>query len=255
MLSASPYSPSSKSSESNAGVSKINERVTKILERIDKAEAKAGRTKGSVTLIAVSKTKPADFVYAAAQCGVIHFGENYVQEASKKIDRLKLTPNIKWHLIGALQTNKSKSVVGKFETIQSVDRIELAKALNSRAIEAGVIQNILIQVKLGDEPAKGGIRSEKIKDLIREFSNFKNLRIEGLMSLPPIDSEAESSRKYFVQLRELQSQLAKSVSPEVGSFQHLSMGTTHDFEVAIEEGATMVRVGTALFGPREFFGT
>lgn len=225
--------------------------VEDVLEKIAKAEAKALRPCGAVTLIAVSKTKSLELVLAAAQKGVINFGENYVQEASKKIEKVKSThPHLKWHLIGALQTNKSKFVVGKFETIQSVDRLELAKTLNQRATEAGVIQKILIQVKLGDEPTKGGVSPQNLPELISKMSDLTNLRLEGLMTLPPLDVDPEASRKFFVNLRELQRQSAKLVSPSMGSFKELSMGTTHDYDVAIEEGATMVRVGTAIFGSR-----
>ena len=132
-----------------------------------------------------------------------------------------------------------------------MDRLELARALDKRAQEAGVIQNILLQVKLGDEPTKGGIEAAQLPNLIKQILSLKNLRLEGLMSLPPIEAEPEGSRKFFVQLRQLREQLASLVPAELGSFAALSMGTTHDFEVAIEEGATMVRVGTGIFGGRE----
>ncbi|MBK9294293.1 MAG: YggS family pyridoxal phosphate-dependent enzyme [Oligoflexia bacterium] len=227
--------------------------VESVIEKIAAAEAKAKRSTGSVTLIAVSKTKSADLISKVADKGVVHFGENYVQEATKKIDKLKQNhPNLKWHLIGSLQTNKSKFVVGKFETIQSVDRFELAKALNQRAKEADLVQKILIQVKLGEEPTKGGITPELLPELISKISEFKNLKLQGLMTLPPLEVDPETSRKYFIQLRELRDKNAKLVTPQMGSFEDLSMGTTHDYEVAIEEGATMVRVGTAIFGGREF---
>ncbi len=226
-----------------------------MLARIRQAELRANRQPGSVELIAVSKTKSFESIMQAYSAGVTHFGENYVQEAAKKIEKMKtldLKGSTYWHLIGALQTNKSKFVVGKFETIQSVDRIELANALNTRAQQAGVIQNILIQVKLGDEPTKTGVAPSLAPELIKRAVNLKNLRLEGLMTLPPIDAEAESSRKFFVQLREFRGEWASLVAAPWGSFKHLSMGTTHDFEVAIEEGATMVRVGTAIFGQRDF---
>jgi len=225
-----------------------------ILERVRHAERRANRESGSVTLIAVSKTKSADLVSAALKVGVSDFGENYVQEATKKMERVKnLHPaqTIKWHLIGALQTNKSKYVVGKFETIQSVDRFELAKSLNARAQEAGVRQNIFLQIKVGDEPTKGGASPKEVPELIEKLIPLSNLRLEGLMVLPPIEAEPEASRKYFIQLRQLRDQWAGLVEPGVGALKQLSMGTSHDFEVAIEEGATMVRIGTAIFGGRE----
>ncbi len=224
-----------------------------VLKRISEAEVRAGRAAGSVTLIAVSKTKSLEEMVAVAATGVLNFGENYVQEATRKIEKIKTGKpeiDIKWHLIGALQTNKSKFVVGKFLTIQSVDRFELGKTLDQRAVEAGVIQNIMIQVKLGDEPTKGGVSAADLPELLKKIVPLKNLRIEGLMVLPPLNVEPSSSRKYFAQLRKLREETAKFVPAESGSYKELSMGTTHDFEVAIEEGATMVRVGTAIFGPR-----
>ncbi len=228
-----------------------------VQRKIVEAEKRSGRAPQSVTLLAASKTRSAEALLQIINSGVAHFGENYVQEASKKIEKIKvLAPEKKvhWHLIGALQTNKTKSAVGRFETIQSVDRIELAAALDARAKEAGLVQNILLQIKLGDEPTKGGVLATEAPLLIEKILGLKNIRLEGVMSLPPIEAEAEGSRKYFAQLRELRLKWAGLVSPESGSFTHLSMGTTHDFEVAIEEGATMVRVGTAIFGSREISG-
>lgn len=229
------------------------ERLSHVVSQIESAEKRSGREPGSVTLIAVSKTQSTELVAQALKVGVFHFGENYVQEATKKIDRIKLidpTSKVHWHLIGSLQTNKSKFVVGKFETIQSVDRLELAQALDKRALEAGVIQNIMLQIKLGDEPTKGGVLPTDVPSLIEKLAALKNIRLEGLMSLPPIEAEAEGSRKYFAELYILKNEWAKLVDPIQGSFRHLSMGTSHDFEIAVEEGATMVRVGTAIFGSR-----
>jgi pyridoxal phosphate enzyme (YggS family) len=227
--------------------------LEEVLARIAASEKRVGRAPGSVTLIAVSKTKPIDSVLAAARCGVMHFGENYVQEATRKMDRMKqIAPelDLQWHLIGSLQTNKSKFVVGRFKTIQSVDRLELARALDNRAREAGIVQNIFMQVKLGDEPSKMGVPVVGAPELIKKIIGLKNIRLDGLMSLPPVEAEPESSRKYFAQLRVLRDELAPLVPHDCGSLTHLSMGTTHDFEIAIEEGATMVRVGTAIFGTR-----
>lgn len=246
--------------ESNGGVLalgsgsvQIQSRLAEVAEKIRDAEKRAGRAAGSTVLIAVSKTKTADAVLAAIQNGIFNFGENYVQEATKKIEKIKtlVDRDVRWHLIGGLQTNKSKFVVGKFETIQSVDRIELAEALNKRAGEAGIVQNILLQVKLGDEPTKGGVTAGACSELIQKIVPLSNLRIEGLMSLPPIENDPEGSRKFFAELRELHARLKSLVPSGSGSFKHLSMGTTHDYTVAIEEGATMVRVGTAIFGARE----
>ena len=174
----SPSLQSKENLESSAGMSASNERLHQVLQRIEKAEKRAARTPGSVTLIAVSKTRSVEQISSALKSGVVHFGENYVQEATKKIERVKILHNdqvVKWHLIGGLQTNKSKFVVGKFETIQSVDRFELAQALDRRAQEAGVTQSILIQVKLGDEPTKGGLDAKDVPNLIEKIAGLKNL--------------------------------------------------------------------------------
>ncbi|MDZ4678770.1 MAG: YggS family pyridoxal phosphate-dependent enzyme [Oligoflexia bacterium] len=235
-------------------MSALENKIKRVHEKIAEAFARSKYKTEPVTLIAVSKKQPADTVINAASLGQVDFGENYVQEASKKMDKVAAVlaqTKIQWHLIGALQTNKSKHVVGKFTTIQSVDRIELAKALNVRAHDFGVTQEIMIQVKLGDEPTKGGVLPAQGAELIKKIAQLENLKIEGLMAIPPIEAEAEASRKFFIQLRELKEQWASLVPQTSGSFKHLSMGTTHDFEVAIEEGSTMVRVGTALFGSRE----
>jgi pyridoxal phosphate enzyme (YggS family) len=254
MLSASPLMGLEKSSERTVGMSLSEENLRRVLEKVRSAEERVGRTPGSITLIAVSKTKTIEDVISAARLGLNHFGENYVQEATRKMERFQASVpdrSPQWHLIGGLQTNKSKFVVGRFATIQSVDRPELAKALNKRSQEIGIVQSILLQIKLGDEPTKGGCEPSQLRALLDVTLASPNLKIEGLMTLPPLETEPEHSRKYFAQLRELREGLKASVPPERGSLMHLSMGTTHDFEVAIEEGATMVRIGTAIFGARE----
>jgi pyridoxal phosphate enzyme (YggS family) len=258
MSSGFPSLPLNKNLGVNAGMSEPELRLQAVKDRVAAAEKRAHRAIDSVALIAVSKTIPAEGVLSSIQnfasTEAVNLGENYVQEAVKKMDWIKIKfpqLKIKWHLIGALQTNKSKEVVGKFETIQSIDRLELARALDKRAGEASIVQNILVQVKLGDEPSKGGVDPLLLSNLLKQITELKNLRLEGLMSLPPIEAEPEASRKYFVQLRDLRAKNHILVPATSGSFSHLSMGTTHDFEVAIEEGATMVRVGTAIFGIRE----
>lgn len=239
--------------EKSGGLKSLNEKIDAVRDRIRSACLKSKRNESDVTLIAVSKTKSAELVKKAAELGVLNFGENYVQEALKKIE--KIDQKLSWHFIGHLQTNKSKPVVGKFETIQSVDRIELAKALSARAVEAGLVQKILMQIKLGDEPNKGGVAPSKAVELMDKIQTLPNIFIGGLMTLPPIEADPEENRKYFSELRGIATRLAPRLSSEKGKMEHLSMGTTYDFEVAIEEGATMIRVGTAIFGPRELVAT
>jgi pyridoxal phosphate enzyme (YggS family) len=231
--------------------SQIQQNLESIRERIATAEKKVRRKAHSVSLIAVSKTKSAGAVNEAIEAGARSFGENYVQEALKKIEQVGFEKKIQWHFIGNLQSNKSKQVVGHFETIQSVDRLELALALNKAALEKAIHQKILVQIKLGGEITKGGILPEESPRFFEDLSKLKHLRIEGLMSLPPIGTDPSISRKYFSQLFEYREKWQRHISSECGTFTQLSMGTTHDFEVAIEEGATMVRVGTAIFGARE----
>ena len=246
---AFPLTNSNPNLESSGGMSLLADNLKKVRQRVSAAEKRAGRAAQSVDLIAVSKTKSPDMVGEAATLGVMSFGENYVQEALRKIEKcksLQQSLHFKWHLIGSLQTNKCKLAVGMFDTIQSVDRVELAQALNNRALEAGLVQKIFVQIKLGDEPSKNGVSPREAPALIEKLREFKNLNLQGLMSLPPIEAEPEASRKYFIQLRNLRDTLQKNLL--------LSMGTTHDFEIAIEEGADMVRVGTAIFGSREGVG-
>ncbi|MCC6276768.1 MAG: YggS family pyridoxal phosphate-dependent enzyme [Oligoflexia bacterium] len=232
-------------------MSELQDRIAGIVDRIAQAEKKSGRPQGATKLIAVSKTKSFEHIQEAYDLGLRHFGENYIQEATRKIERAKLQNlDVHWHLIGPLQTNKSKYAVGRFDTIQSVDRIDLAKILNKRAAEAQVIQKIMIQVKLGDEPTKSGVPVGALDVLLGQMQGLERLQVVGLMSLPPLDAEPEASRHYFVQLRKLKEELLKKFESQQMKFEELSMGTTFDFDIAIEEGATMIRVGTAIFGRR-----
>jgi hypothetical protein len=192
-----------------------------------------------VLLIAVSKTMDVERVRLAVAAGVAALGENRVQEAREKIEALGHP--VPWHLIGGLQTNKARDAARLFDWIHSVDRLELAQELSRRAHAAARTLSILLQVNLGDEPQKGGVAPAETKRLCEAVAGLPGLRVRGLMAIPPAAPTAEETRPHFRTLRELRDSLG---------LEHLSMGMSADYEVAIEEGATMVRVGTAIFGPR-----
>jgi PLP dependent protein len=216
-----------------------------IRQRIRVACEKAGRDLSSVTLLAVTKTHPPEVVKMAADLGVVCFGENKVQEARAKIP---LCPSkLRWHFIGHLQTNKCREAVELFEMIQSVDSLRLAQELNKRADEAGKRLPILLEVNAAGEGSKFGYRPEQLLTELNEVNSLPRLEIHGLMTVPPWTPEAEEVRPHFRRLRELKERAETVLGAPLP---HLSMGMSSDFEVAIEEGATMVRLGTALFGPR-----
>lgn len=224
------------------------ERLDHVRSCVATACARAGRLPEDVTVVAVSKTKPVEALQAALESGVRDFGENRVQEAATKIPFLN-AQGLRWHLIGHLQSNKVKSAVELFDVIHSVDSLPLAIRLNRLAKEHGKVMPVLLQVHLGDEVTKTGVLSDDLPALFCESSQCSHLRVEGLMAIPPFLAEPEAVRPFFRQLRELRDKLQQQF-PEKPLLPHLSMGMSHDFEVAIEEGATMIRVGTALFGER-----
>ncbi len=213
------------------------------LERVQDAIAaackRAGRSVDGVLLVAVSKTVAVERVRRSIEAGVAALGENRVQEAKEKIEALGHP--VPWHLIGHLQTNKARDAVRLFDCIQSVDRLELARELDRRARAAGRTVDALIEVNVGEERQKGGARPDEVKSLLDAISGLGAIRILGLMAIPPVAADAEQSRPHFRRLRELR---------DACGLQHLSMGMSADYEVAVEEGATIVRVGTAIFGPR-----
>jgi pyridoxal phosphate enzyme (YggS family) len=218
--------------------------------RISSASLRAGRKPAEVLLVAVTKTVGADVVKSAMECGLRAFGESRVQEAQRKLSSEELRvvgEDISWHLIGHLQKNKAKIAVELFDIIQSVDSIELAEMIDRYAGNAGKKQRVLVQVKLSDEESKYGIKHDKVVETVRRVFCLKNLSVEGLMMIPPYFEDPEKARPYFRRLREIRDNIAEAgiVLPE------LSMGMSNDFDVAIEEGATMVRIGTALFGERK----
>ena len=216
-----------------------------IRQRIRTACERAGRNPDSVTLLAVTKTQPPEIVIAAAELGLPLFGENKVQEAKAKIP---LCPGkLRWHFIGHLQSNKCRDAVELFEMIQSVDSLSLAQEINKRAEQAAKRMPVLIEVNVAGEASKFGCQPEQLLAELKELNALPRIEIHGLMTVPPWSPEAEDSRPHFRRLRELKSECEQVLGAPLP---HLSMGMSGDFEIAIEEGATMVRVGTALFGPR-----
>ena len=227
----------------------IKENLTRVLRRIEQAAARCGRDPASVHLLAVSKTVPAENVKEAIDAGVRLLGENYIQEAREKIDALMGSPAA-WHFIGHLQTNKARFAVELFDLIHSVDSLKLARELDKQARRRNKVQPILIQVNIAEEKTKTGITEQAAPQLIREVRSCGNLSIRGLMTMPPFFNAPEKVRPYFKALRQLSDRIA-AMNIDGVTMRELSMGMTGDFEVAVEEGATIVRVGTAIFGERQ----
>ena len=217
-------------------------------ERIDRAARAAGRNPKAIRLVAVSKTFPLAAVEAGAAAGLADFGENRVQEALGKIERAD-RPQVRWHLIGHLQSNKARAAAAAFDWIQSVDSLKLLRRLDQAADEAATAPNLLIQVDLAGETTKHGAPVGEVRPLLEAALACRAARVRGLMLMPPWNEDAEATRPYFRRLRELRDALLdEGTAP--AALGDLSMGMSHDFEVAIAEGATMVRVGTAIFGRR-----
>ena len=218
-----------------------------IQERIDAALLRAGRKPGDARLLAVSKTFGPEAVAEALQAGQNAFGENKVQEALDKIERVP-DDRIEWHFIGHLQKNKVKYIPGRFALVHSIASLSLALKLDAECVKHGSVIPVLIQVNVSGEASKFGAAPESVGEILQGVRDCRGIRVEGLMTLPPFDPDAEKARPHFKRLRELRDTL----NAELGlDLKHLSMGMSHDFEVAVEEGATWVRVGTALFGARE----
>jgi len=218
------------------------------MDRIKQAAVSSGRNPETVRLVAVSKTIPSETVKKAIDAGADILGENYIQEARNKFNDLSSYP-VSWHFIGHLQTNKAKYAVRIFDLIHSVDSFKLAIELDKQGNKIDKIQNILIQVNVADESSKSGISVQDTLNLVKEISVLNNLAIKGLMTMPPFFNAPEKVRPFFKNLRNLRDQISKEAIPKV-AMDELSMGMTGDFEVAIEEGATLVRIGTAIFGER-----
>jgi pyridoxal phosphate enzyme (YggS family) len=237
--------------ETSAAESGLRERLERVRARVEEAARGAGRDPREVTLVGVSKTHPAGLVREAAGAGLSDFGENRVQEAEGKIGELSPTvPGLRWHLIGHLQSNKARRAARLFDLIHTLDSAELALRLERACDEDGRGRlDVLIQVDLAGEATKTGAREEELPELVRALRGCERVRCLGLMTLPPYFEEAERVRPYFRRLRELRDSLLGQGLFGEGAGE-LSMGMSHDFEAAIEEGATLVRVGTAIFGER-----
>jgi PLP dependent protein len=230
-------------------VTDIATNLAAVRSRIAAAAQRAGRQPDEVTLVAVSKTFGAEHVRAAHAAGQRDFGENKVQEGLQKIVATSDTPGVRWHLIGHLQSNKARKAAASFACIHSVDSSDLLNRLDTAASEQGTTPEILLQVDLARETTKFGAAQEEVEALAHAAISARAIRMSGLMLVPPWSEDPEKTRPWFVRLRQLRDRLEAAGLP-AASLRHLSMGMSHDFEAAIEEGATMVRVGTAIFGAR-----
>lgn len=224
----------------------IAKNLSTVMRRISTAAQTCGRDPRSVQLVAAAKSQPVTRVRKVMEAGVGIVGENYIQEAQAKFEILN-DPSIRWHFIGRLQSNKAKYAVRMFELIHSVDSVKLAAEIDKQARKAGKTQQILVQVNISQEPSKTGVGQEQTLDLIRALTAFTNIRVQGLMTMPPFFDAPEHARPYFAALRQLRDEVQHALGIPL---KELSMGMTGDFEVAIEEGATLVRIGTAIFGDR-----
>jgi pyridoxal phosphate enzyme (YggS family) len=227
----------------------ITGNLRRVRERLAAAAVACGRNLDDITLIAVGKNFPQDCIAEAVAAGQRHFGENRVQEAAGKIPHFHAAQGLTWHMIGHLQTNKSQRAAELFDVIHSVDSIKLAQKLSQAALTIGKSLAVLIQVDLGHETTKFGAERSQAAEIAGAILDLGGLRLDGLMTIPPFFEDAELSRPYFAALRQLRQSL-EDERPGLLGRGHLSMGMSNDFEVAIQEGATMVRVGTAIFGER-----
>ncbi len=227
----------------------LKDNYTNVENRISKACARAGRDRSEVTLIAVSKTKPVDMLREIYDAGARCFGENKVQEICEKYD--KLPEDVSWHMIGHLQRNKVRQVIDKAALIHSVDSYRLAQEISVQAQKRGITVPILVEVNIAQEESKFGISAGDTVQLVEEIAVLPNLRIQGLMTIAPATDDPEDNRAYFRQIKQLSVDI-KNKNIDNVCMEILSMGMTGDYEVAIEEGATMVRVGTGIFGARNY---
>ena len=227
----------------------LAENLQNVEERIQAACARANRDRNEVTLIAVSKTKPVSMLEEVYAEGIRCFGENKVQELTEKHD--KLPSDVKWHMIGHLQRNKVKYIVDKVDLIHSVDSVRLAETIEQEAVKKDVIVPVLVEVNVAEEDSKFGLKVNEVLSIIEEISKFPHIRIKGLMTIAPYVENPEENRPVFARLRKLSVDIARKNIDNV-SVNILSMGMTNDYEVAIEEGATVIRVGTGIFGERNY---
>ncbi|MCR5810761.1 MAG: YggS family pyridoxal phosphate-dependent enzyme [Lachnospiraceae bacterium] len=225
----------------------IGQNIESIEERICSACQRAGRSRSEVTLICVTKTKPEEMLLEAYEAGQRDFGENKVQEICRK--KPALPQDIRWHMIGHLQRNKVKQLIGQTVMIHSVDSLKLAQTISSEAVKAGLVMPVLIEVNMAAEESKFGVAPQDAEKLITKASRLEGIQIRGLMTIAPYTEDPNSNRPYFAALRQLAVDIGQKCIDNV-SMSVLSMGMTGDFEVAIEEGATLIRVGTGIFGER-----
>jgi len=224
----------------------IASNLERVSAQIEQIARDCGRDPAEIRLLAVSKTFSADCVKQAHQWGQTLFGENRVQEAEEKIPSVDL-PELEWHLIGPLQSNKVRRAAQLFDVIHTLDRPKIVRKLNSCAEEIGKIVRVLVEVKLGTEPQKHGLPPQEVMDMVEQVDSMPGLQLQGLMAIPPYQEEAEDSRPYFRQMADL---LAEINGRRQQPLKELSMGMSHDYRVAIEEGATLLRIGTSIFGRR-----
>lgn len=227
----------------------LKENLTKVEENIQKACNKAGRKRSEVTLIAVSKTKPVEMLQEIYDEGIREFGENKVQEMCEKMELMP--QDIKWNMIGHLQTNKVKYIIGKTSLIHSVDSLKLAEEIQKQAVKHDVTADILVEVNIANEESKFGISKDETIQMVRDIAKLDHLKIKGLMTIAPFVENPEDNRLYFREIKQLSVDINNQNIDNV-SMDVLSMGMTGDYMVAIEEGATMVRVGTGIFGERNY---
>ncbi len=227
----------------------VAENLERVKKAISEAATRSGRDPGSVLLVAVTKTKPAGMVREAIEAGHLDFGENYAQELREKAAEVG-DERARWHFIGHLQKNKVKYLVGLAHEIQSVDRLELAKEIEKRAAKEDTVMRAFLEVNIGEEDTKSGAETGEVMGLIDEIRKLEHVKLVGLMTMPPFFDDPEGVRPYYRRLREIRDEIREKTG-EPDFLPELSMGLSGDFEVAIEEGATMVRVGTAIFGERE----
>jgi pyridoxal phosphate enzyme (YggS family) len=220
-----------------------------IVERIALAAAKAGRQTRQVRLLAASKSQSLDAIRAAVGAGIALIGENYVQEATEKKHQLS-DARVEWHMIGHLQRNKAQAALALFDVIESLDNLALMRELDKEAAKRDITARTFVEVNLAGEESKTGIARDNVAGFLEEIAELGHVRVEGLMTVPPFREDPEDVRPYFRELREMRDSLSSLNLPNI-KLKELSMGMSHDFTVAIEEGATIVRVGTTLFGPRE----
>ena len=227
----------------------VAENYREVDRKVCEACARAGRDRSEVTLIAVSKTKPVEMIREAMEAGANVFGENKVQELCDKYEQLP--KNLHWHLIGHLQRNKVKYIVGKTDLIHSVDSLRLAEEISKEAAKKGTDERILIEVNVAGEETKFGVAPEEVEELIRKIAPFEGIEVQGLMTIAPFVTNPEENRQYFNRLKQLSVDISHKNIDNI-NMNVLSMGMTGDYEVAIEEGASFVRVGTGIFGERNY---